>query len=91
MTNPTDSTDPTEPRPPTLSPDERLSRRYRSRGLDAVGIVWGVILLAVGVWFFLKQTLGWEMPAVDWGDLWPVILIVVGAVVIFQAMRRRTG
>lgn len=87
----TEPTEPTEPRSPTPSPDERLSRRYRNRGLDATGIVWGAILLAVGVWFFLTQTLGWELPAVDWGDLWPVILIVVGAVVIFQAMRRRTS
>jgi hypothetical protein len=50
-----------------------------------------VILLAVGTWFFLEQTLGIDLPSVDWGSLWPVILIVVGAVVIFQGMRRRTG
>jgi hypothetical protein len=27
----------------------------------------------------------------NWGDFWPVILIAVGAIVIFQGMRRRTG
>jgi hypothetical protein len=52
-------------------------------------IVWGLILIAVGAWFFLDQTLGLEMPDVDWSSVWPVILIVVGAVVIIQGTGRR--
>jgi type VI protein secretion system component VasF len=85
-------TEPTEPQSPTPTPDERAAKRYRDgRGVDTGAIVWGAILLAVGAWFFLDQTLGIDLPAIDWGDIWPIILIVVGAVVIFQGMRRRTG
>jgi type VI protein secretion system component VasF len=85
-------TEPTEPQSPTPTPDERAAKRYRDgRGVDTGAIVWGAILLAVGAWFFLDQTLGIDLPAIDWGDIWPIILIVVGGVVIFQGMRRRTG
>jgi len=59
--------------------------------LDSGAIVWGLILLAVGAWFFMDQTLGWDMPNVRWGDLWPVILIVIGAVVILQGLGRRSS
>ncbi|MDQ2964336.1 MAG: DUF5668 domain-containing protein [Chloroflexota bacterium] len=85
MTQPTDSQSPTPPA------DDRSWRNRRDRGVDATAIVWGLILLAVGVWFFLKETLGIKLPSIDWGDIWPVILIVIGAVVILQAMRRRSG
>jgi hypothetical protein len=88
MTEPTESTEPRSP----VAPDERSSKHLRDdRGVDTGTVVWGLIFLAIGAWFFLKDTLGIRLPAIDWGDLWPVILIVVGAAVIFQAMRRRTG
>jgi hypothetical protein len=56
---------------------------------DTGAVIWGLILLAVGGWFFLDQTLGLDMPSIDWGSLWPVILIVIGGVVIFQGLGRR--
>jgi len=85
-------TEPTDPQSPTPPADERLRQRQRDdRRYDTVSLVWGGILLVVGIWFFLDQTLGINLPSVNWGDFWPVILIVVGAIVIFQGMRRRTG
>ena len=87
MTEPTDTT-PT----PSPTPDERARNRYREgRGVDTGAMVWGAILLIVGLWFFLDNTLGIDLPAIDWGDVWPVIVIAVGAILIFQGMRRRTG
>ncbi|MEX2012119.1 MAG: DUF5668 domain-containing protein [Chloroflexota bacterium] len=85
-------TEPTDPRSPTPVDDERSSKRLRDdRRHDTGAIVWGAVLLAVGAWFFLEQTLGIRLPSFDWADFWPVILIVVGAIVIFQGMRRRTS
>ena len=85
-------TEPSEAQSPTPPADERLRLRQRDdRRYDTVSLVWGGILLVVGIWFFLDQTLGINLPSVNWGDFWPVILIVVGAIVIFQGMRRRTG
>jgi hypothetical protein len=84
-------TDPAEPASGTAPSDDAWRRKNRShRFTDSGAVVWGLILVAVGGWFFLDQTLGWDMPAIDWGDLWPVILILIGAVVIFQGLGRRS-
>jgi hypothetical protein len=80
----------TPPPAGTGSGDDAWRRRNRTdRMVDTGAIIWGVILLAVGGWFFLDQTLGLDMPSIDWGSLWPVILIVVGGVVIIQGLGRR--
>lgn len=50
------------------------------------GPLWlGLILVAAGV-FFLAQEL---LPEIDWGRLWPVVLVVVGAVLLIGAFRPR--
>jgi hypothetical protein len=76
----------------TESNDDRSRLRDRhDRGWDTGALIWGLILLAVGIWFFLDNTLGIDLPSIDWGDIWPVILILVGGAVIYSAMHRRTG
>jgi cell wall-active antibiotic response 4TMS protein YvqF len=85
-------TEPADLESPTPPADERARKRVRDeRSYDTIALVWGGIMLVVGIWFFLDQTLGINMPSVNWGDFWPVILIIVGAFVIFRGMRRRTG
>jgi len=56
---------------------------------DTAGRVWGLIVLAVGSWFFVDITLGYDMPSIPWRDLWPLALILIGLVVIVRAMGRR--
>ncbi|MGK2851439.1 MAG: LiaI-LiaF-like domain-containing protein, partial [Candidatus Limnocylindrales bacterium] len=51
-------------------------------------IVFGLILLAIGLWFFAEHTLGLDLPNLRWSQLWPLILIVVGVWVLFGARRR---
>jgi hypothetical protein len=83
--------DPHDPGPGTTPTGDAWRQQNRgNRFVDTGAVVWGLILLAVGGWFFLDQTLGWDMPAIDWGDLWPLILIVIGGVVIFQGISRRS-
>ena len=48
----------------------------------------GLLLLAIGLWFFAERTLGLDMPDIRWSQLWPVILIVIGVVILFGAVRR---
>ena len=43
---------------------------------------------AIGLWFFAERTLGIDMPDIRWSQLWPVILIVIGVVVLLGALRR---
>ena len=77
----------TEPR--NVSPDDSRRREAQRPRVDTGTIVWGEILIVVGGWFFLDQTLGIDMPNVDWDSLWPVVLIVIGAAVILQGIGRR--
>jgi Domain of unknown function (DUF5668) len=51
-------------------------------------IIFGVILLAVGLWFFADQTLGLEMPELSWSELWPVLIIALGVWIVLGSMRR---
>ena len=52
-------------------------------------IVFGLALIAVGLWFFADRTLGLDLPRIDWGSLWPLILIVLGGWVLLGARGRR--
>ena len=56
---------------------------------DTAARVWGVLLIAVGAWLFAEITLGLDMPAIPWRDVWPLGLIVVGLVVIVRGLGRR--
>jgi hypothetical protein len=56
---------------------------------DTAARVWGLLVLAVGIWFFADITLGVEMPAIAWRDVWPVALIVLGLAVLVRGMASR--
>ena len=56
---------------------------------DTATRVWGLFVLAVGVWFFADITLGIEMPAIAWRDVWPVALIALGLAVLVRGMASR--
>jgi hypothetical protein len=77
---------PSTPPPPPAPPRWRTGRDDPGR----VGtIVFGVILLAIGLWFFADQTLGLDMPRLSWSQLWPFLLIGLGAWIAVGSMRRR--
>jgi hypothetical protein len=56
---------------------------------DTAARVWGLLLIAVGLWFFAEVTLGYDMPSIPWRDAWPLGLIVIGLVVIARGLTRR--
>jgi uncharacterized integral membrane protein len=51
--------------------------------------LWGVLLVAVGLWFFASTSLGYALPAIDWDLVWPAALILLGAAIIGSALTRR--
>ena len=51
-------------------------------------MILGLILLAVGGWFFATQTLGLDLPRLDWGQLWPLLLIAAGIWIVWRSIRR---
>ena len=46
-------------------------------------MVFGLVVLGLGLWFFAEQTLELDMPDISWGQAWPVILIAIAVVVGF--------
>jgi phage shock protein C len=53
------------------------------------GIVAGVVLVLLGVWFLVDQYVDLD---IDWALLWPVVLMLGGVALIVAAARRnRTG
>ena len=81
---------PSEP-PPTAPPPTEPGPMWRTRDTDPGRwgtIVFGVILVAVGLWFFADQTLGLDMPRLRWSELWPILIIVLGGWIVLGSMRR---
>jgi hypothetical protein len=56
---------------------------------DTGAIVFGLILLAVGVYYLLERTFGLALPELDWDKLWPLILVLIGAAIVFNSWRRQ--
>ena len=51
------------------------------------GVVIGVGLVVIGLWFLLREYL----PEIDWALIWPLVLVGIGALVLVTSMRRREG
>jgi phage shock protein PspC (stress-responsive transcriptional regulator) len=58
-------------------PDERR------RGSGAA-VIFGLILIGAGIWFLIDQYL----PAIDRDVLWPIGLVVLGAALLVNSLRR---
>lgn len=81
---------PTTPPPPPSQPWPPPSWGRRSDDPGRLGtIVIGVVLLAVGLWFFADQTLELDMPSLRWSQLWPILIIGFGAWIAIGSLRRR--
>ena len=62
-----------------------------AQAADTASRVWGLLLIAIGTWFFAEVTLGFDMPAIPWRDVWPLGLILIGLVVVFRGLTRRSA
>ena len=76
---------PAAPPPPPAQPAWRPPPADHGR---TASLVFGLIILLVGLWFFGGRTLGLDMPDIEWGQLWPLLLIGLGGWIVYGAMRR---
>ena len=74
--------------PPSASGATPVRRVDRSDPGQSASVVFGLVLLAIGGWFFADQTLGLDLPTLRWSQLWPLILIAVGVWIVLGSMRR---
>ena len=84
--------EPAAPSAPTVeTPAPPPVWRTRDRDPGRWGtVIFGVILVAVGLWFFADQTLGLDMPRLRWSELWPIFIIVLGGWIVLGSMRRES-
>jgi hypothetical protein len=74
--------------PPWFPPGDGR-RRDRDRRPGVVATVVGLVLIAIGAYYFLDRTLNIDMPRIQWGSLWPIVLIVIGILVLLRSFQRR--
>ena len=82
-----DTPPPPPPPPPAAAATDWQPPRHDENRLPAV--IFGIILITVGLWFFAETTLGLDLPTIRWGQLWPVVLIGVGVLILWGARVRR--
>jgi Domain of unknown function (DUF5668) len=78
--------------PPPPSPPPPAQTEWRPPQADHgrnASRIFGIILLGIGLWFFATETLGLDLPELDWAQLWPIFLIGLGAWVVLGSMNRR--
>jgi phage shock protein C len=61
--------------------------RPRGHGNATGAVVIGVILVLVGFFFLFRQFI----PTIDFGLIWPVVVIIAGAVLVIAAFNRSGG
>ncbi len=61
------------------------------RRRDAGSLIFGVILLIVGIYYLLQTTLGLDIPDLNWDQIWPLLVIALGGAMLYGAWTRRNG
>jgi len=88
MTEPAPTPPPSSPPPTSPSPPPPW-QPPRQRGTNVASILVGLVFLGIGTWYFLDTTLGLTMPDIEWDNIWPILLIVIGGVIVFRAATDR--
>jgi hypothetical protein len=59
------------------------------RRLDAGALIFGALLLFVGGYYLLRNTLGLELPELDGDKLWPVLVLALGLALVLRGFVTR--
>jgi NADH:ubiquinone oxidoreductase subunit 4 (subunit M) len=58
----------------------------RTRRLDVGAMVLGGIILFAGAYYFLRNTLGFNLDELDWEPIWPILVIVLGGSILYRGL-----
>ena len=78
---------PPPPLPPPAIPPEPTAGPPAAEGPRYGSIIVGLLILAIGLWYFADRTLGLELPRLDADQLWPIVVIGLGAWLILRPRR----
>jgi phage shock protein C len=67
-------------------PAQRRAAPRSSSADSRAGIFVGVGLVVIGAWFLAREYL----PAINWGLIWPIILVAIGVLILVNSARQRT-
>ena len=59
--------------------------------IDLGALIFGAILVVVGGYYLLENTFGINMPEINWDQVWPILVIVLGCGVVLRALVSRSG
>ena len=62
----------------------------RLRRIDVGAILFGLIVLGVGVYYVLVNTFGLELAALDGDKIWPLAVVALGIGILWRAWSRMT-
>ncbi len=60
----------------------------RLRRLDLGGVLIGLIIVGVGVYYLLVNTFGITLPELDWDKIWPILVMALGVGIVWSAWNR---
>jgi uncharacterized integral membrane protein len=64
---------------------------FADRRIDVGALIFGAVLLLVGGYYLLENTFGINLPEINWDQVWPLLVIVLGASVVLRAIASRSG
>jgi hypothetical protein len=56
--------------------------------MDIGAMIFGVVVLFAGIFYVLRNTLGFNLGELNWDLIWPVLVVVLGASIIYRAVAR---
>jgi uncharacterized integral membrane protein len=61
------------------------------RRIDVGALIFGAVLLLVGGYYLLENTFGIALPQINWDQVWPLLIIALGASVVLRSIASRSG
>lgn len=63
---------------------------WRALGRNGGRIIVGFALLAIGGYYFLRNTLGFDLGELDEQAVWPVLAVILGAWIVLRGISMGT-
>jgi len=61
------------------------------RQVNIGALILGGLILFVGIYYFLVNTLGWDLGELNWDAIWPLAIIALGVAILGGALTRHRG